>query len=118
SPRSKPAWPKPKPPAVPRARTPTRPDRASPARPRATGNSAMDRKIRIFFFPRDASRVRVYELSRRVALALLFTLAPLCLLGFWLVFSGALRESPERRFARVKLEREAAALSEKSGLLR
>lgn len=78
----------------------------------------MDRKIRIFFFPRDASRVRVYELSRRVALALLFTLAPLCLLGFWLVFSGALRESPERRFARVKLEREAAALSEKSGLLR
>ncbi len=78
----------------------------------------MDRKIRIFFFPRDASRVRAFVLSRRMALALLLTVVPACLLGFWLVFSGALRESPERRFARVKLEREAAALSEKSGLLR
>jgi murein DD-endopeptidase MepM/ murein hydrolase activator NlpD len=78
----------------------------------------MDRKIRIYFFPRDASRVRAFVLSRRFALVLLFTLVPLCLLGFWLFLSGALRESPERRFERGKLERETAALSEKTDLLR
>jgi len=77
----------------------------------------MDRKIRIYFFPRDASRVRAIVLSRRMGLAILFSALPLCLLGFWLVATGKLREDETRRFEREKLEREAAALSEKTGLL-
>jgi murein DD-endopeptidase MepM/ murein hydrolase activator NlpD len=77
----------------------------------------MDRKIRIFFFPRDASRVRAFVVRRKVALAALFTLVPLCLAGFWLALSGALRESPERRFERDKLERETSALSGKTDRL-
>jgi murein DD-endopeptidase MepM/ murein hydrolase activator NlpD len=77
----------------------------------------MDRKIRIFFFPRDASRVRAIVVPRKVALALLFTVAPLCLLGFWLALSGVLRESPERRLERGRLERETSALSGKTDRL-
>ena len=78
----------------------------------------MDRKIRIFFFPRDASRVRTIVLSRRAGIIALCAALPLCLLGFWLVMSGALREDEQRRFERTKLEREAAALDEKNALLR
>lgn len=78
----------------------------------------MDRKIRIYFFPRDASRVRAIVFSRRVGLFALFAALPLCLLGFWLVATGHLREDERRRFERGKLEREAAALDEKTALLR
>jgi murein DD-endopeptidase MepM/ murein hydrolase activator NlpD len=77
----------------------------------------MDRKIRIYFFPRDASRVRAIVFSRRVGLFLLFASLPLCLLGFWLLATGTLREDDTRRLERTKLEREAAALDEKTGLL-
>ncbi|HEX2613274.1 MAG TPA: peptidoglycan DD-metalloendopeptidase family protein [Fibrobacteria bacterium] len=77
----------------------------------------MDRKIRIFFFPRDASRVRAIVVSRKLALAALFTVAPLCLLGFWLALSGVLRESPERRAERDRLESETSALSGKTSRL-
>jgi murein DD-endopeptidase MepM/ murein hydrolase activator NlpD len=77
----------------------------------------MDRKIRIYFFPRDASRVRAIVFSRRVGITALIAALPLCLLGFWLVFTGELRESPERRFERDKLERETTALNEKTALL-
>ena len=77
----------------------------------------MDHKIRIFFFPRDASRVRAIVFSRRMGLGIALAALPLCLLGFWLALTGTLRESPERRFARAKLERETAALSEKTSLL-
>jgi len=78
----------------------------------------MDRKIRIFFFPRDASRVRTIVLSRRVGIVALCAALPLCLLGIWLVVTGALREDSHRRFERVKLEREATALDEKTATLR
>jgi murein DD-endopeptidase MepM/ murein hydrolase activator NlpD len=74
----------------------------------------MDRKIRIHFFPRDASRVRSIVLSRRWAFALVALAVPLCLLGFWLVMTGGLREDPRRRVERIKLERETRALSEKT----
>jgi murein DD-endopeptidase MepM/ murein hydrolase activator NlpD len=77
----------------------------------------MDRKIRIYFFPGDASRVRAIVFSRRVGIAALLAALPLCLLGFWLVFTGKLRENPERRFERGKLERETAALNDKTALL-
>lgn len=77
----------------------------------------MDRKIRIFFFPRDASRVRIITFSRRLGLAGLIALLPLCLFGFWFAFTGKLRENPERRVQRDKLVREAAALDEKTQLL-
>jgi murein DD-endopeptidase MepM/ murein hydrolase activator NlpD len=75
----------------------------------------MDRKIRIYFFPRDASRVRAIVFSRRTGLIALFASVPLCLLGFWLMATGHLREDEARRLERVKLEREAAALDEKTG---
>ncbi len=78
----------------------------------------MDRKIRIFFFPRDASRVRTIVLSQRVGIVALCAALPLCLLGIWLVTTGHLREDAKRRFERTKLEREAAALDEKNALLR
>jgi murein DD-endopeptidase MepM/ murein hydrolase activator NlpD len=78
----------------------------------------MHSKIRIYFFPRDASRVRAIVFSRKAGLAVALVVVPLCLLGFWLVFSGKLRESQERRFERTRLERETAALSEKTVLLR
>jgi murein DD-endopeptidase MepM/ murein hydrolase activator NlpD len=77
----------------------------------------MDRKIRIYFFPRDASRVRAIVFSRRMGLFALFASLPLCLLGVWLVVSGHLREDDTRRLERTKLEREASALNEKTGLL-
>lgn len=77
----------------------------------------MDNKIRIYFFPRDASRVRAIVFSRRLGFAALLAALPVCLLGFWLVFSGKLRESPSRRAERAKLERETAALNEKTALL-
>jgi murein DD-endopeptidase MepM/ murein hydrolase activator NlpD len=77
----------------------------------------MDRKIRIHFFPRDASRVRSIVLSRRLAIALAACVLPLCLLGFWLALSGGLREDPLRKAERIKLERETRALSEKTALL-
>ena len=77
----------------------------------------MDRKIRIHFFPRDASRVRSIVLSRRAAIALVLLGLPLCLLGFWLVLTGGLREDPQRKIERIKLERETRALSEKTTVL-
>jgi murein DD-endopeptidase MepM/ murein hydrolase activator NlpD len=77
----------------------------------------MDRKIRIYFFPRDASRVRAIVFSRRLGIAALFAALPLCLFGFWLMTTGTLREDDARRLERSKLEREAAALNEKTGSL-
>jgi murein DD-endopeptidase MepM/ murein hydrolase activator NlpD len=77
----------------------------------------MDKKIRIYFFPRDASRVRAIVFSQRAGIVGLVAALPLCLLGFWLVFTGKLRENPERRFERSKLERETSALNEKTSVL-
>lgn len=77
----------------------------------------MDNKIRIYFFPRDASRVRAIVFSRRLGIAALVAALPLCLLGFWLVFSGKMRENPGRRMERAKLERETSALNQKTSQL-
>lgn len=77
----------------------------------------MDPKIRIFFFPRDASRIRTIVFSRKVGFAAMLVALPLCLLGFWLALGGQLRESPERKFERVKLERETEALSARTAVL-
>jgi murein DD-endopeptidase MepM/ murein hydrolase activator NlpD len=77
----------------------------------------MDRKIRIHFFPRDASRVRSLVFPRRLAIAVIAAALPLCLLGFWLVLTGGLREDPQRRTERLKLERETQALGQKTSVL-
>jgi murein DD-endopeptidase MepM/ murein hydrolase activator NlpD len=77
----------------------------------------MDRKIHIHFFPHDSSRVRLIAFSRPLGLGLLFTALPLCLLGFWLVLSGTLHESPARHLERQRLEREDRALHDKAALL-
>jgi murein DD-endopeptidase MepM/ murein hydrolase activator NlpD len=77
----------------------------------------MDRKIHIHFFPHDSSRVRLIAFSRPLGLAFLFTALPLCLLGFWLILSGVLHESPARHLERQRLERENHALSQKAAML-
>lgn len=73
----------------------------------------MDRKIRVSFFPANASKVRALAISRRSGLiiATLGTLASLT--GFWLLFSGALHESPEKTQTRKRLEGENATLRER-----
>ena len=78
----------------------------------------MDSKIHIHFFPSDSSRVRIIAFSRALGVGLIFTALPLCMLGFWLVLSGVLRESPVRKLERQQLERENHALREKTGTLR
>jgi len=77
----------------------------------------MDDKIHIHFFPRDATRIRSIVFSRTLGLTLIFTIPILCLMGFWLVLSGTLRESPARKLERQKLERENRALGERSAQL-
>ncbi len=73
----------------------------------------MDLKIRIHFIPRDSSRVRVISFSRKLGVAVLGTMVPLCLLGFWLALSGSLRENPARRAERRREARENQVLRER-----
>lgn len=73
----------------------------------------MEKKIRIHFFPRDATRVRILSFSRGAALTLLGTALTLCLFGFWLALSGALREAPQRKQEREHMERQNRVLREK-----
>ena len=74
----------------------------------------MDSKIHIHFFPRDATRVRVITFSRPLGLTLLFITLPLCLLGFWMVLSGVLHESPDRKLERRRLEHDNRSLHERT----
>jgi murein DD-endopeptidase MepM/ murein hydrolase activator NlpD len=77
----------------------------------------MDSKIHIHFFPRDPSRVRVISFSRALGLTLILTALPLCLLGFWLVLSGSLRENPARKLERQRMENENRVLRDKTASL-
>ena len=52
----------------------------------------MDKKFRISFYPKDASRVKVVTLSRRLAILAACIIVPLSVLGAWLVLSGVLHE--------------------------
>jgi len=52
-----------------------------------------------------------------MAIVLAAVALPLSLLGFWLVLSGGLRENPQRRVERIRLERETRALSQKTNSL-
>lgn len=77
----------------------------------------MDKKFRITFYPKDASKVKILSLSRRLAVLAGCILIPLASLGVWLLLSGALHEPPDVRDMRAKLALENAALGERVGKL-
>lgn len=77
----------------------------------------MDKKFRISFYPKDASRVKVMSLSRRLGILAACILAPLSVLGVWLFFAGTLHEPAETRQMRKKLAQENSALRERVGKL-
>lgn len=77
----------------------------------------MDKKIRINFFPADASRVKVLAFPRRLTIIAAAVLIPLAVLGFWLAFAGSLHESPETGSLRRRLAQENRALNAKVGKL-
>lgn len=73
----------------------------------------MDKKIRISFFPANASKVSVISISRRFGLVLLGLCLLLSLAGFWMLLSGLLHEDPAKATARRKLRSENTALRER-----
>lgn len=77
----------------------------------------MDKKFRISFYPKDASRVKVMSLSRRLGIMAACVLAPMAILGVWLFFAGTLHEPAETRQMRKKLTQENRALRERVGQL-
>ena len=77
----------------------------------------MDKKFRISFYPKDASRVKVVTLSRRLAILAACIIVPLSVLGAWLVLSGVLHEPSETRQIRTKLGQENGALGDRVGKL-
>lgn len=77
----------------------------------------MDKKFRISFYPKDASRVKVVSLSRRLGVLAACLLVPLSILGVWLLFAGPLHEPPETRRMRQKLAEENRALKARVGTL-
>ncbi len=77
----------------------------------------MDKKFRISFYPKDASRVKVVTFSRQF---LIFTVCISFLLssiGVSLVLLGNLHEAPETRQLRKQLELENQALEQRVGQL-
>lgn len=77
----------------------------------------MDKKFRISFYPKDASRVKVVSLSRRFGIIAASVIVPLSILGVWLLVSGALHEPADAKAIRKKLGHENAALEERVGKL-
>jgi murein DD-endopeptidase MepM/ murein hydrolase activator NlpD len=73
----------------------------------------MDQKIRITFYPANASRVRFIVFSRRIGLVLLGLATLLSIVGFWLVLSGSLHEPPQKSTERKRLRSENMALRER-----
>ncbi len=77
----------------------------------------MNKKFRISFYPKDASRVKVVAFSRRAVILAACVLFPLAALGAWLAVSGSLHEAPETRVLRKKLGQENNALGDRVGKL-
>lgn len=77
----------------------------------------MDKKFRISFYPKDASRVKVVALSRRFGILAVSVIVPLSILGMWLLLSGVLHEPSDTKAIRKKLGHENAALEERVGKL-
>ncbi len=73
----------------------------------------MDSKIRISFFPANASKVRVFVFSRRFGLLFLGVAGILSVLGFWLIVSGTLHESKNHKAERLRLKADNTALKER-----
>jgi murein DD-endopeptidase MepM/ murein hydrolase activator NlpD len=73
----------------------------------------MDRKIRITFFPANASKVRFLSFSRRSGLLLIGLASLLSIFGYWLLFSGALHEPREQSALRARLKADNTALKDR-----
>lgn len=77
----------------------------------------MDKKFRISFYPKDASRVKVVSFSRRFAVLAASILLPLAAIGAFLVLAGYLHDPPETKELRKKLALENRALEDRVGKL-
>jgi hypothetical protein len=73
----------------------------------------MDRKIRITFFPANASKVRVISFSRRFGLILIGLAGLLSVFGYWLLVSGALHEPHNQSVERGRLKADNTALKDR-----
>jgi murein DD-endopeptidase MepM/ murein hydrolase activator NlpD len=73
----------------------------------------MDRKIRITFFPANASKVRVLSFSRRIGLVLIGLASLLSIFGYWLLISGALHEPKHQAAERNRLKADNTALKDR-----
>lgn len=78
---------------------------------------AQDR-VHVHLLPSDASPIRHFSFSRLLLFVLAGTLLPLSLLGYYLFFSGALREDEARSQFRRKLRTENRLLEAKTSHLR
>jgi murein DD-endopeptidase MepM/ murein hydrolase activator NlpD len=77
----------------------------------------MDKKFRISFYPKDASKIKVVSLSRRLIFISAGILLPLAVLGIWLLLSGTLHEPLEASAMRRNLGQENGALEDRVGKL-
>ncbi len=77
----------------------------------------MDKKFRISFYPKDASRVKVLAFSRRFVILAACLVFPLAAIGACLVLAGYLHDPPETRELRKKLALENSALEDRVGKL-
>src|SRR3954468_9340609 len=78
---------------------------------------AMDPKFRISFYPKDASRIKVVSIRRRVGILAAAIILPLSALGVWFVFAGTLHEPIDTYLLRKKLAQENDALEDRVGTL-
>jgi murein DD-endopeptidase MepM/ murein hydrolase activator NlpD len=77
----------------------------------------MDKKFRISFYPKDASRIKEFSFSRRLLIAIACVIVPLAAMGAFLVLAGYLHEPAERRELRKRLALENKALENRVGKL-
>ncbi len=82
-----------------------------------TVETTMDKKFRILFYPKDASRVKVFSFSRRFGLLVAGTILVFAGLGIALSVAGFLHERPETYELRKKLAVENRVLSERVGAI-
>jgi hypothetical protein len=78
----------------------------------------VDRKIRISFFPTDASKVRFLAFSTRLAVAFMALAIPLSLGGYWLMVTGTLRDDHQVALQHKRSQRQTRLLEEHLSHLR
>ncbi len=72
----------------------------------------MPYKFRIRLYPTDTSRVKEIAFSRKWGWFMAISLIPLSMLGYWLVFSSALKEEKDQHLLRQKLAGENRELKQ------